>query len=163
MEGRRRRQQRGVVDLYVARHGAAGRARDDASRELTAAGVGATRAVYTRCAVRIHQPIATLVCSPLTRARQTAEIALDTLPIDPGPVVVSEALCPDSTPAALAQFLDLCLQWPVMLVGHQPLLGDFLSWLTDQEHFRNGVATSSLVALNLIAPARGCGTVLWQA
>lgn len=150
------------MDLYIARHGEAGSGTYDELRELTANGISTTQSVYTRSATSIHQSIATVICSPLLRARQTAEVALDLLPIKCRELVVSEILRPESCPEDIAGFLDKQTQWPILIVGHQPVLGELLAWLTDQEHFRAGIATSSLYALNLITPARGCGTVLWQ-
>ena len=150
------------MDLYIARHGEADRAGTDDLRELTEYGVRQTRAVYADCASRIQQPINEVVASPLVRARQTADIAMEILPVANPELEISEVLRPESTPEAIASFLESRSRSPVMLVGHQPVLGEFLSWLTDQEHFRHGIPTSSLLSLNLITPARGCGTVLWQ-
>ena len=150
------------MDLYIARHGEAGIAAYDDLRELTANGIATTRTIYTQNAASIHQSIATVICSPLVRARQTAEIALNVLPVRSSNLMVSETLRPESSPGVIASFLDSQAEWPILLVGHQPVLGELLAWLTDQEHFRAGIATSSLYALNLITPAQGCGTVLWQ-
>ena len=150
------------MDLYISRHGEAGPAHTDDLRELTERGIRETRRVYTECAGRIQQPIARVVSSPLIRARQTAEIALQLLPVACSDIEISAELSPDSSPEAIAACLDCSDRWPILLVGHQPVLGELLSWLTDQEHFRHGIATSSLFSLNLITPARGCGTVLWQ-
>ena len=51
---------------------------------------------------------------------------------------------------------------PVFLVGHQPLMGRLLAWLTDRAEVSTAFGTSGLAAVELITPARGCGTLLWQ-
>ena len=148
--------------IYLARHGEAGRAANDDDRPLTASGIATTRLVYSQLADHIEEPLAVIVSSPLLRARQTAEIALELLPTSATELLICPELRPESTPEAIAQLLDAQLAWPVLLVGHQPIMGNLLSWLTGHLHFRHEGATSSLYALDLITPARGCGEVLWH-
>ncbi len=148
--------------LYLARHGEAGGHARDALRSLTERGRNATAAVYREAAQRIETPIRTLLCSPLQRARETAELALQYLPLDVASATPTESLLPDKTPASVCDRLDHCDHWPVLLVGHQPLLGDLLAWLGDNQVTTSVMTTSSFVCLELIAPARGCGTVEWQ-
>lgn len=148
--------------LYIARHGEAGAAADDSLRELTANGRSETRAVYERFAARIEEPIQSIICSPLLRARQTALLARQSLPNVVQEPVIAEELKPASSPALLGNLLDRQSRWPVMLVGHQPVLGELLSWLTDEPDHRYNLPTSSLHAVELIAAARGCGTLIWH-
>ena len=147
--------------LYVARHGEAGRAVSDDLRQLTARGVAETRAAYREAAGHLREPVAQLIASPLVRARQTAAIALELLPCT-GSLQTSDVLRPESSPEAIASLLESATS-PVMLVGHQPVLGELLSWLTGDDYHRYSVDTSSFYALDLIVPAQGCGTLLWRA
>ena len=146
--------------LYVARHGEAGRAAKDDLRQLTERGVAETRATYREAASHLREPMAQLVASPLVRAQQTAAIALELLPCTGG-LQTSDVLRPESSPAAIATLLENAPS-PIMLVGHQPVLGALLSWLTGDEYHRCSVGTSSFYALDLIVPAQGCGTLLWR-
>ena len=150
------------MELYIARHGEAGSASSDELRALTANGVSRTRATYSQYAGKIQRPIATVVSSPLVCARQTAGIALELLPVADQDFLITDVLRPESTPEQIAKFLDTLSLWPVLLVGHLPVLGEMLYWLTEQEEYRSGIKTSSLFAVDLLTPARGCGNVIWH-
>ena len=147
--------------LYLARHGEAGQAASDAERSLTLRGISETRAVFRSVASRISEPLTSLISSPLLRARQTADIALELLPCATDSVSISDKLLPSSSPQKIVD-LVFGFQFPVMLVFHQPVMGELLGWLTGDEYLRYGVATSSLYALDLFAPGQGCAELHWQ-
>jgi phosphohistidine phosphatase len=148
------------VRLYFARHGEAGRAALDEQRNLTDLGRTESARVFQRCAENIDSPLAAIVCSPLVRARQSAEIALDCLPVNSKECLISTALRPEASISGLAAMLESENRWPLLLVGHQPLLGNFLNWLCDEDHLGYGVGTSALFAVDVIALVRGGGTLI---
>lgn len=149
--------------LYLIRHGEAGSASRDDLRELTPG--GRTRTGHNAAAVlpRMITPAASMVVSPLVRARQTAGIVHDLWCPD-SPLAVDDCLLPESNPKAVARFVNALPDeaWPLVLVGHQPLLGSLMAWLCDRPELAHTVTTSSISALDLIAFAQGCGTLAWQ-
>lgn len=151
--------------LYLVRHGEAGSAIQDSLRELTARGRADTQSVCQRALEIIPEQPKTLMTSPYARALQTTGIVGSVLMADAAdPSMVVPCLTPDNYPEQLAAFLDAEAQiaWPLVMVGHQPLLGEILAWLTDRPELAHSVPTSSISALDLITFARGCGTLSWQ-
>jgi phosphohistidine phosphatase len=147
------------MQLYLMRHGEAGPATRDAERRLTDRGRDDVAQVLRASRPRLDTPEAVL-CSPLARARQTAAIALRELG-GHADLLVTPALMPESSPHVVVDLLDDRVG-PVMLVGHQPLMGRLLAWLTDHPELAGGFATAGLAVLELVAPGRGCGTLIWQ-
>lgn len=153
--------------LYLVRHGEAGRAAEDSLRELTARGRADTLAVCQRANELIAGAPATLLVSPYARALQTAEIVQSVLfpqSVDCPLLTIAPCLTPDQYPETVATFVDTLppAGWPLVMVGRQPLLGEMLAWLTDRPESAHSVPTSSISAIDLIAFARGCGTLQWQ-
>jgi len=153
--------------LYLVRHGEAGSAVQDSQRELTARGRAQTQSLCEQVASQLPDIPQTLLVSPYTRAVQTADIVRSVLMpdvTDPASYRLAPCLTPNEYPEKVAAFLDAqsSLVWPVVMVGHQPLLGEILAWLTDRPELAHGVATSSISALDLATFARGCGTLSWQ-
>jgi phosphohistidine phosphatase len=124
------------VDLVLVRHGAAEDREafaqgggGDEQRPLTERG---RRKVYAAAqGLKALLPrIDLLATSPLLRARQTAAILADAYG-RPAPIAIRE-LAPDASRASLQRWLrrqsgDATL----VLVGHEPNLGELASWLTD--------------------------------
>ena len=124
------------MNAYLLRHGEAsslapdGSLADDA-RELTEAGTARLR---TACSVysRVIGPARRILHSPLARARQSAEILAASCAVE---VTLTEIA--DLRPGGRASNLIDLLQGELLdgceslvLVGHEPLLGDLLGLLT---------------------------------
>src|SRR5215217_790092 len=95
------------VQLYLIRHGVAaerGEAYpDDTLRPLTAEGISRMRK-QAKALNALGLELDVIVSSPLVRTRQTADIVSDALKGKPD-VVLSDALAPDGTSAAVIQEL----------------------------------------------------------
>ena len=118
-----------MFDIYIFRHGEAeakGKS-GDASRSLTGAGKAEVRRVAQGLA-RLGAQIDVILTSPLLRAQETAAIASDVLK-PPGAVRTCDALAPGGTNAALFKEISSLGKPRVMLVGHQPDLGELASVL----------------------------------
>ncbi len=146
------------MQLYLMRHGQAGSAPVDRDRPLTEAGWAECIRVLERVRPKLEVPPRTLISSPYVRARQTAQILMRELSFD-GELVIAPELTPDRDPGEVARLLD-GIAGPVWLVGHQPLMGELLAWLTDTSP--QAFATAGVARLDLIAAAQGCGTLQWQ-
>jgi phosphohistidine phosphatase len=147
------------ADLLLLRHGIAEpreEGRSDAARALTAAGRRRCAAVLTR----LHQrglAADLMLSSPLVRARQTAELAVQTN-LAPS-LVLAEDLMPGGDPLSqLATWLAVVParsgQRPrLLLVGHEPDLGDLASALIGAPAGAITLRKSGLALLRCGGPA----------
>ena len=129
------------MELYILRHAIAversGWEDSDDSRPLSAYGIAKMRQNATGL-TRILPRIDTILTSPYLRARQTAEIVCKIYGFKiADKVVETEHLTPDRPLDDI--FIDLNEYWSsrVMVVGHQPHLGDLVSYLTSNGEVRN--------------------------
>lgn len=121
------------MNLYLLRHGIALQQDDpsvnsDAERPLSHKGVKRMRKA-AKGIRRLGIPLDALLTSPLLRARQTAEIVASALGMEDHLEEIS-GLAPESTVEhlmfGLTRYQD---REHILLVGHEPLLSDTLSYL----------------------------------
>ncbi|AAZ34113.1 phosphohistidine phosphatase SixA [Pseudomonas savastanoi pv. phaseolicola] len=114
------------MKVWVLRHGEAqSRARSDAERELTAHG----REEVLKSAVHLSdKSVQRIIASPYVRAQQTAELVRQSLGFN-DPVVTVPWLTPDSSPREVLLQLDKLGVDEVLLVSHQPLVGELIGVL----------------------------------
>lgn len=121
------------MDLYLMRHGIAvpqGTQGIDSDRErpLSPKGVKRMRKV-ARGLMALKISFDRILTSPLLRARQTADVVAQTLEIHEPPEELEELL-PESSPQKLIDRLaSLQVTGGLLLVGHQPLLGEIAAFL----------------------------------
>lgn len=112
------------MKLWVLRHGEAeSHAPSDAQRNLTERG---REEVLRSAAHLIGQPISAIIASPYVRAQQTAQLVREALGFVPEIRTVSW-LTPDGNPLQVLEKLDT--DDNVLLVSHQPLVGNLISFL----------------------------------
>eukprot|EP01034_Spumella_vulgaris_P011992 gene11992-15255_t len=112
------------MKLWVLRHGEAeSHAPSDAQRNLTERG---REEVLHSAAHLIGQPISAIIASPYVRAQQTAQLVREALGFVPEIRTVSW-LTPDGNPLQVLEKLDT--DDNVLLVSHQPLVGNLISFL----------------------------------
>ena len=107
------------MDLILWRHADAEDGRPDLERELTRQGRKQAAAVAKWLLKRLPQDFA-VVSSPAVRARQTAE-ALGK------PVQIDNLLAPGASVQVFSKYSRL--EEAIVLVGHQPDLGEALAYL----------------------------------
>lgn len=159
------------MQLILVRHGVAEdredfkkKNLDDRLRPLTLKGRKRMQKIAMVMSDKI-EGVDFIVTSPLTRARQTAEI-LSQIFVDI-PVFESPELSPQSPPAAFAKWLKVHAKdaKKIMAVGHEPHLGILTSWLmaNKEEPFvlykKGGSAAFQVEALEDIKA--GEGRMLW--
>jgi phosphohistidine phosphatase len=102
-----------------------------------------------------------IISSPLTRAKQTAEILSQGLPSKPS-VTFTDALAPAGTPAAIFQELGKHMRKArIALVGHEPNIGELAARLinsrTPIEFKKGGICRIDFE----IFPPKGSGQLRW--
>ncbi|WP_160152937.1 phosphohistidine phosphatase SixA [Microbulbifer sp. ALW1] len=145
--------------LFVLRHGHAEPfSKSDETRALTEGGRAEVAAVCKERASELAQ-VKTIWASPFVRTRQTAKIVAETFGLE---VEIQEVLTSD-TP--LAELLDALGEveeksFPLLLVSHQPLVGELVNGLcgTGNEH---PMGTASLACLSSDVWALDCAELEW--
>ena len=114
------------MKLWVLRHGEAephGSKPHDSERALTDHG---REEVLRSAAMLIGQPLAAIYASPYLRAQETAQLVKEALGFEPE-IRTVEWLTPDTDPDKVAE--QLVSVSDVLLVSHNPLVGNLLSYL----------------------------------
>lgn len=139
--------------MWVLRHGQAeAHAPTDAQRRLTDTGREEALSMARRL---IHEPLDVILASPYVRAQQTAELVRAQLKLRRGIVTVDWAT-PDDDPLAVLDHLAERSEANILLVSHQPLVGQLLSLAIDghrQTHYP--MPTAGLACLDMTLPAAG--------
>jgi phosphohistidine phosphatase len=154
------------VEIYLIRHadavplGESG-STDDASRPLTAIGEQQAKqlaAGFQRQGVRPG----IVLSSPLLRARQTAEGMVHALGEPPVEVRICEDLAPGGKRRRLGRVPKELGQDSVALVGHQPDLGTFASWLVGSKKADIEIAKAGVACIHCEeGPGRPKGSLVW--
>ncbi|WP_097461268.1 phosphohistidine phosphatase SixA [Mangrovitalea sediminis] len=141
------------MQLIIMRHGEAGWHSDDRQRALTDAGRIRAELVARQISASEDWRPAQLWCSPLVRARQTADIVGRVL----GLVAEERSfLTPDDDPAQCLDMLQvLGEEATVMLVSHMPFVGALTTLLV--EGHRRGIPFGTAQAVRLVMPVAGPG------
>ena len=113
------------MKLWVLRHGEAEPygSRPDSERELTDHG---REEVLSSAARLMGQPLTAIYASPYLRAQQTAQLVREALGFEPE-IRTVEWLTPEVDPDRVAE--QLVSVSNVLLVSHNPLVGNLLSYL----------------------------------
>ena len=145
------------MHLYLMRHGEAdpvgGEVRRDAERALSTRGRDEVR-LMGQALARLEPGLERILTSPLVRAAESGRIVAGSYP-SPPPVEESELLTPGFRRQALLKHLEsFGADARLLLVGHQPDMGELLSWLV-AETPQAGIAvgTASLAVLTMRRPA----------
>ena len=155
------------MKLLIVRHGKAGdrdefaaSGQPDELRPLTKDGAREMR-VVARALHRIVPTIDTLATSPLTRARQTADVLSTEYDV---PVAETDALQPESPFQAFEDWAGRGASGDVaVVVGHEPHLSGLVAWLI-------GASGDAQLALKKggacllefeASPKHGAGTLRW--
>lgn len=135
------------MKLFISRHGEASfDAESDFSRPLTERGVQQTSALAKEH-LSILSEVSQIWVSPLLRAQQTAKVYQDQLKCD---VHTKPFIIPDSSPKQVLRQLNQAGIDNVLLVSHQPLVGDLVSLLVEGNTYQpHPFITSELVVLEL--------------
>jgi phosphohistidine phosphatase len=153
-----------VLELYLVRHGIAAERGpeypDDSKRPLTGKGISALRK-EAKALDALGVSFDLIISSPLTRTRQTADVLAEYLG-GKAAVVLSDALAPAGTPAAVIQELGRHpRKTRVALVGHEPNIGELAGRLIGARspiQFKKG----AICRIDFdVLPPKALGQLIW--
>ncbi len=149
------------MKLFILRHGQAEPQKTtDEARELTEKGREDTRRVVS-ARIAYMQSITEIWASPLVRAQQTAHIAASYFPALK--IQTSELIIPESSPAIAMDWLQSINQQnlSILLVSHQPFVGELVNNLCGKPTGFYPMGTSSLAVIEAPVIATAMGELLW--
>lgn len=149
------------MKLFILRHGQAEPQKTtDEARELTEKGREDTRRVVS-ARIAYMQSITEIWASPLVRAQQTAHIAASYFPALK--IQTSELIIPESSPAIAMDWLQSINQQnlSILLVSHQPFVGELVNNLCGKPAGFYPMGTSSLAVIEAPVIANAMGELLW--
>ncbi|MCX7821559.1 MAG: phosphohistidine phosphatase SixA [Brevinematales bacterium] len=141
------------MEIFVIRHALAENAsekKNDKERELVEKGFKETKAI-AKVLKKIGVKPDLLVSSPLTRAIQTADIIAGKLGYKKK-INVAKELLPESKPEDILNLIKSKIGSKVeslVLVGHMPMLGDFISFLLGVKNFSFEIEKSGVYIIEL--------------
>lgn len=147
------------MKIYILRHGDASyQAPSDAERALTDRGKSETHTLLSQQLSNIERPCR-VISSPYRRAQETAAIAAEHLSV--GSVDTWDCLQPSGHIQHVLNGLEAIASSNVMLVSHQPLVGQLINQFAALEPGRYSMGTSALAALSVEELLPGCMDLLW--
>lgn len=144
------------MQLFILRHGEAEPyASSDFARNLTPAGKSQLTAVANRHLQQLGG-ISQVWVSPYVRTQQTLQHIRPLLPANVT-IATTEDLTPDSPVQLLIPLLEKSLGDQVLLISHQPLVGEAVSRLCGLApgHYRLGTSALTHIDLPLIGFGQG--------
>ena len=145
--------------IYLLRHGDAPYDSSCGERSLSAQGETDTRQVAQQH-IDVLSQLQLMLCSPTLRARQTLKVLTDTLNYQEA-LLFEDALRSEGHINAVEYCVETLDIERVLLLSHQPLIGQILEYLTDKPGIGWSMDTSSLACLNTITFGRGCAEMQW--
>lgn len=148
--------------IYLLRHGDAPYDESCGERSLSTLGKEQTKRVIAQHRDDLSQ-LELIICSPTLRARQTLAVVTETLGYQ-GELIFEQSLRSEGSVASVESYVDNLVGInQLLLLSHQPLIGNMLEYLTDQTGTGIGwsMSTSSLACLDAITFGRGCADLRW--
>jgi phosphohistidine phosphatase len=153
------------MEIYLIRHADAvplgqNNIEVDEDRPLTEAGQQQAKAVGAGLQ-RKGVGLQLILSSPLLRARQTVEGILHAWSGTAPEVQVCDELIPGKKPRKLARILRDLQREPVALVGHEPDLSSWATWVIGSKKTQLAIAKAGVAHITCPdGPSKGAGTLL---
>lgn len=151
------------MQLFILRHGQAEPQRTtDGARNLTVQGRRDLAAATAHSLADLQQ-VKQVWVSPLVRAQQTAMIVCDELKkcgVDFS-LSTNDLVVPEADPLLLFEALQKADNGAILLVSHQPLVGQFIDLFCGSYTGFHEMNTSSLACIDYEIAAKNLGTLRW--
>lgn len=148
--------------IHLFRHGDAPFDVSCGERSLSLQGKIETRQIVEQHLKELSQ-LQLIVCSPVLRARQTLEVLTESLNYS-GQLLFEDVLRSEGSVLGVEHCIDTLVNSlqveHLLLLSHQPLIGQILEYLTDESGLAWSMNTSSLASLETITFGRGCAELL---
>lgn len=146
--------------VYLLRHALAeDSAATDSARDLTAQGLAQDRSITEK--FRPYSPaMDRVLCSPYSRARQTADAVMTLFPDIA--LTTDESIKPGGDVYAVLDAIEGYHLQHLLIVSHNPFLSNLLSVMVDgtmESHRYVDNATLHCISMDIVAP--GCGEILY--
>ncbi len=154
------------MNLYLVRHADARPAGEqgiavDEERPLSEDGLRQARALG-QALKRLGFSLSHILTSPLRRAVETAEELARVLQLSPSAVESCDQLGPGQSSKKLAKQLLKMEADNLLLVGHEPDLGQHTAWLMGSKKARVEFAKGAVACVECdAAPQKGAGALRW--
>ena len=147
------------MELFILRHGqAAFQAARDQDRQLTPRGQEEVH-LSVSAALAELRGVQKILVSPYVRAQQTAALAAEYLPDISRETEV--LLTPEAKLAQLCQMLHKRKESSLLLVSHQPLVGQLVNWLCGLAPGRYSMGTAALACIDTELLEAQLGDLRW--
>jgi len=144
--------------IHLFRHGDAPFNTSCGERSLSVEGKIETHQIVEQHFDTLSQ-LQLIVCSPVLRARQTLEILTESLNYS-GQLLFEDVLRSEGSVSRVEHCVDALVNSlkveNLLLLSHQPLIGQILEYLTDESGLAWSMNTSSLASLEMMTFGRGC-------
>jgi phosphohistidine phosphatase len=153
------------MELYLIRHADAVALGEnnidvDEDRPLNSAGEQQCKALAAGLQ-RKGVALQMILCSPMLRARQTAEGIVKAWTGTPPEIQVCGQLAPGKRPRKLARLLKSLEHQPVALIGHEPDLSGWAAWVIGARKAQLALAKAGVAHVTCEnGPCKGGGTLL---
>jgi phosphohistidine phosphatase len=151
------------MQVFVLRHGQAEtQITTDEARNLTEKG-RVDVAASTQYSLSDLTAVKEIWASSLVRAQQTAKIVQEILAKHGKQVLIktTDLITPESDPAGLFDSLQAANLPSVLLVSHQPFVGDFIDLFCGSARGFHPMNTSSMALVEYDVAAKACGELRW--
>jgi phosphohistidine phosphatase SixA len=145
------------MELLLLRHGAAEFGLPDSARKLSLSG---QNQVITMAKTYGHTLNGTewVLTSPLQRAIETTKLIMANASLN-CPYQVVDFLLPESNIASVEQHIQTLEYKKILMVGHLPLLDNWIAYLTGK--YCATMATASLASLSMDYAYKGLASLNW--
>ena len=141
----------------MLRHGDADFSLPDSARQLSAKGKSQI-VKMAQTYSRNMQDIELVITSPLRRALETTELFIANAKIGCD-YQIADYLIPDTSVTTVERHIQALEQKKILMVGHLPLLDNWIDYLTDNSNVR--MATASLASLSMDYAYKGLASLNW--
>jgi len=151
------------MQIFILRHGQAESLQTtDEARKLTERGRADVISSVSNSSADLRQ-LEEIWSSSFIRAQQTAVIARDILSVQQLNLAIktTDLITPESDPMVLFDALQKINLNSILLVSHQPFIGNFLDIFCGKPLGTHSVDTSSLALVECDIAAKGCGDLRW--
>lgn len=151
------------MQLFILRHGQAeAQKTTDEARNLTAVGRRDVAAMAVRSLAELKS-VQQVWVSSLVRAQQTAQIVCDELKKEGVgfTLATTDLLVPEANPLLLLDAIQSTQADSLLLVSHQPLVGQLIDIFCGSYPSFHDMATSSMACIDYEVAGANLGTLRW--